>query len=65
MLARLQALRPPDRGPPDPISKLWPRHLSAAALQRQAGGGPAAAAPSGRSGDLKSRFPEFFALYGY
>ena len=65
MLARLQALRPPARGPPDPVTKLWPRHLSEETLQRQAGGGPAADARAGRSTDLKARYPEYFALYGY
>ena len=68
VLARLQALQPPARGPPDPVTKLWPRHLSADALRRQAGGGPVAetlGAGGGRSADLKARFPEYFALYGY
>ena len=65
MLARLQALRPPAGAPPDPITKLWPRHLSAATLQLQAGGGPAAEAPPGQSVDLKARYPDYFALYSY
>ncbi|KAK9819165.1 hypothetical protein WJX81_000617 [Elliptochloris bilobata] len=64
VLARLQALRAPARGPPDPVNKLWPRHLSAATLQRQAGGGPVAQAPASGA-DLKARFPEYFSLYGY
>ena len=65
VLARLQALRPPAAGPPDPVTKLWPRHLSAATLQRRAGGGPAGEAPPGQGTDLKARYPEYFALYGY
>ena len=28
VLADLQSLKAPDRGPPDPVSKLWPRHIS-------------------------------------
>ena len=30
MLASLQGLKAPNRGPPDPVSKLWPQHISAA-----------------------------------
>jgi len=75
VLARLQALRAPERGgPPDPVTKLWPRHLGAEALRRQVGGAPAAERGAGSAGAgcgagsgavLKARFPDYFALYGY
>ena len=66
---RLQQLKPPASGPPDPVSKLWARHLSQEVLARQAGsGGPT----QGRSGSLapgshqlRGRFPDYFQQYGY
>ena len=66
---RLVALKPPTSGPPDPVTKLWGRHLSHEVLAQQAGGGKPALAPAGdpQPGDdrLRRRFPEYFQQYGY
>ena len=64
----LQALKAPQSGPPDPVSKLWARHLSADMLARQAGAGSPLEASGGSSasgGQLQQRFPYYFQQYGY
>ena len=68
---RLQSLKPPASGPPDPVSKLWARHLSTEVLALQAGSGsplPAGSVrPDQHSGSdlLRRRFPEYYEQYGY
>lgn len=61
---RVDALKAPDGGPPDPVTKLWPRHMSQAVQQKQEG---MASSKIGavRGGDLKERFPAYFKMYGY
>jgi hypothetical protein len=61
---RVEALKPPAAGPPDPVTKLWPKHMSQAVQQKQEGL-PAGVTPAGRSGNLKDRFPAYFKVYGY
>ena len=59
VLSELQALKPPSRGPPDPYSKLWPSHISAAvAAGQQDNPGPS-------DEQLLRQFPEYFQQYGY
>ena len=60
----VDALKPPAAGPPDPVTKLWPRHMSQAVQQKQEGLS-AGMKPGGRSGDLRDRFPAYFEEYGY
>lgn len=72
----LQSLKPADRGAPDPVSKLWPGHYSAQVQRQQEEGctplsdaDQAAESSSARqqriNADLKKRFPQFYAQYGY
>ena len=66
--AQVNALKPPQGGPPDPVTKLWPRHLSKEVQQRQEGLSAAQtshAGSSSRKESLRRRFPEYFSLYGY
>lgn len=68
--AAIDSLQPPDSGPPDPISKLWPQHMSAeVSRQLAAASGLEPAQPAGSStkqaARLRSRFPSFFEQYGY
>ncbi len=63
---RVDALKAPAAGPPDPVTKLWPRHMSQAVQQQQKGlSATGTAEPAGRSGNLKDRFPAYFEAYGY
>ncbi|CAL5218872.1 g606 [Coccomyxa viridis] len=63
----INALKPPSSGPPDPVTKLWPRHLSKEVTAQQQGGSVQPSSASLREGrrSLKERFPEYFACYGY
>ena len=67
LVDRINALKPPSSGPPDPVTKLWPRHLSKEVMAQQQGGGVQQSSTSSREGrrSLKERFPEYFACYGY
>ena len=69
----LQRLKPAQRGAPDPVSKLWPSHYSATVQQQQEQGCTPLSEEAHRSSarlqnqnaELKKRFPEFYAQYGY
>ncbi|DBA90281.1 TPA: hypothetical protein ACH3X1_003571 [Trebouxia sp. C0004] len=72
----LQSLKPANRGGPDPVSKLWPNHYSAAVQKKHEEGctplpeseqGVSKASASKQSGseNLKKRFPEYYSQYGY
>ena len=72
----LQSLKPARSGAPDPVSKLWPGHYSATVQrQHQEGCTPLSDANQkadrsharlqGQNAELKKRFPEFYAQYGY
>ena len=65
---RVSALKPPRSGPPDPVTKLWPRHISKETQHQQQleqqGQAPAPSQQAGGKG-LKERFPEYFQVYGY
>ncbi|KAL3144429.1 hypothetical protein ABBQ32_004175 [Trebouxia sp. C0010 RCD-2024] len=72
----LQSLKPAQSGAPDPVSKLWPGHHSAAVQRQQEEGctplsdaeekaeTPNARLPS-QNAQLKKQFPQFYAQYGY
>ena len=72
----LQSLKPASTGAPDPVSKLWPGHYSAT-VQRQQEEGCTPLSDADQKADasntrqqshnaeLKKRFPEFYAQYGY
>ena len=64
---RINALKPPHGGPPDPVTKLWPRHLSKEVIAQQQGSSEQQSSTSLREGrhSLKERFPEYFTCYGY
>ena len=69
-MERVNALKPPRSGPPDPVTKLWPRHISKETQQEQQKGleqQRQSPAPSQRAGSkgLKERFPDYFQVYGY
>lgn len=68
--AAIEALKPPDSGPPNPVTKLWPQHMSPEVSRQLAAG--SGLAPAQRPVDskiqatcLKTRFPVFFEQYGY
>lgn len=61
---RVDALESPAGGPPDPVTKLWPRHMSQAVQQKQ-DGMASSKSGEGRGRDLKDRFPPYFEVYGY
>ncbi|CAL8469999.1 g9541 [Coccomyxa elongata] len=61
---RVDALKAPAGGPPDPVTKLWPRHMSQAVQQKQEGMASSKIGAVGDS-DLKERFPAYFDMYGY
>jgi hypothetical protein len=61
---QVDALKPPVAGPPDPVTKLWPRHISKEVRQRQEG--MSTESHKGSDHDsLKKKFPEYFEVYGY
>lgn len=72
----LQSLKPAQSGAPDPVSKLWPGHHSATVQRQQEEGctplpdaeqktdRPSAKFQS-QNAQLKKRFPQFYAQYGY
>lgn len=63
---KLQALKPPASGPPDPVSKLWARHLSPEVLAKQAGSGaPLDTSLTASDAQLRRRFPEYYRQYNY
>ena len=66
---RVNALKPPSSGPPDPVTKLWPRHMSKDSQQQQQQQQlvKQRKSPSQSAGGkgLKERFPEYFQVYGY
>lgn len=62
--ARVDALKAPAGGPPDAVTKLWPRHMSQAVQQKQ-GGTASTRSEAGRGAELKERFPAYFQAYGY
>ena len=62
---RLKALKPPDSGPPDAVSKLWASHLSPQVLAQLAGNGSAQQGRSVSADQLRARFPEYHQQYGY
>lgn len=72
----LQSLKPARTGAPDPVSKLWPGHYSATVQQQQQKGcTPLSDAEQkadksntrqrSQNAELKKRFPDFYAQYGY
>ena len=72
----LQSLKPAQTGAPNPVSKLWPGHYSATVQQQQEEGcTPLSHADQkpdksntrqqNHNAELKNRFPEFYAQYGY
>ena len=72
----LRSLKPAQSGAPDPVSKLWPGHHSATVQRQQEEGctplsdvDRKADTPNARSqsqnAQLKNRFPQFYAQYGY
>ena len=68
--SKLDGLQAPASGPPDPVSKLWPQHMSPEVSQQLAARSglvpaPAGAASSQQAGRLQHRFPTFFEQYGY
>ena len=67
LVERINALKPPSGGPPNPVTKLWPRHLSKDVLAQQQGAGQEQRSSSltDRSSRLQDRFPEYFTMYGY
>ncbi len=67
VVERINALKPPAGGPPDPVTKLWPRHLSKEVMAEQQGRHPHHSRGSNSKGhrSLKERFSEYFRLYGY
>lgn len=67
LVERINALKPPSGGPPNPVTKLWPRHLSKDVLAQQQGAGQEQGSSSltDRSSRLQDRFPEYFTMYGY
>ena len=67
LVERINALKPPSGGPPNPVTKLWPRHLSKEVLAQQQGAGQQQrdSSLSDRSSRLKEGFPEYFTMYGY
>lgn len=63
---QLNALKPPDSGPPDPVTKLWARHLSPQVLAELAGSGSVQQQGKALSADqLRARFPAYYQQYGY
>ena len=62
----INALKPPSGGPPDPVTKLWSRHLSkeVVAIQQQSSEQQSSSVREGRH-SLKEGFPEYFKGYGY
>ncbi|KAK9813795.1 hypothetical protein WJX73_010153 [Symbiochloris irregularis] len=63
---QLNALKPPDSGPPDPVTKLWARHLSPQVLAQLAGSGSAQHQTRPPSNEqLRARFPVYYQQYGY
>ena len=67
LVERINALKPPAGGPPDPVTKSWPRHLSKEVMAQQQGRDPQQSGGSDCEGrcSLKERFPEYFRVYGY
>ena len=67
LVKRINALKPPAGGPPDPVTKLWPRHLSKEVMAQQQGRDLQQSGGSNSEGhrSLKERFPEYFKVYGY
>ena len=76
----LQGLKPPAGGAPDPVTKLWPRHLSQQAQQGQHARSTNPHLQHAREqehsfkgygnhveceDDLLRRFPDYFKQYGY
>lgn len=72
----LQSLKPANTGAPDPVSKLWPNHYSAAVQKRneegctplseaEQGAGKGSASKTTDSEALKKRFPQYYSQYGY
>lgn len=59
MAELVDGLKAPAKGPPDSVTKLWPKHMSQAVQQKQQ------SLPIGRTEDLKARFPKYFELYNY
>lgn len=70
----LQTLKPASGGAPDPVTKLWPGHYSAAVQARHQqglveiseGAVPGSQLDSQKlQCQLKDRFPQYFDLYNY
>ncbi|KAK9862751.1 hypothetical protein WJX84_000236 [Apatococcus fuscideae] len=68
----IDALKPPASGPPDPVTKLWPQHMSPEVSRQLAAGSglapaenPGSSSSSKQAARLRARFPTFFKQYGY